>query len=239
MAVQRSIGTRNADSSTAQTPNRAGAYLEAYVQSVYGGNQTGADEGSYYVCTNATTGTGLAGHAAPVVADTDTKALLHCFNGTAFNLIPDYVFLEYTAIGAGGTIQYTTVYIDNKGSTARTGGGTQLTPALTKSNGTDNSSGLLVFFGPVVTAMSSSKKVGQQVGREVIPVVEDTYIIKFGGPNAGYSSGLTTASTATGHMIKHMPPVCVGPGGNLNVAEIRPSQSGANSFQVEFGFWLR
>lgn len=242
MAVKRTLPTRNNDSDAVQTPNRADPYLGAYVTPVGASNWAFADEGSYFVCTNATLATGIAGHAAPVVADTDTKALLHVFNGTTLNLVPDYLFLEVTAAGTGGTIHYSVIYLDNKGSTARASGGTQITAFnSTRSGGAvASTTGLEMYFGAVVTsAMASSKKVGQQIGREVIPVVQDTLMMKFGGPNSGAHSFLTTAGTATNHLIQQFAPIVVSPGGNLNISQIRPSQSAAASYQFEFGFWLR
>jgi len=241
MAIARSLPTRNADSSAVVTPSRTGPYLESYGIPFGAGNWAFADEGSYYVCNNATLATGIAGHAAPVVADTDTKPLLGLFNGTVYNLIPDFLFLEVTAAGTNGTIQYTTIYLDNKGSTARTSGGTQITTfASTKTTGgVPSTTGLELYFGAVVQAMTSSVKVGQQIVREVIPVVQDTVTMKFGGPNAGEHSALTTAGTATNHCVQYFAPICVAPGGNLNISQIRPSQSAAASYQFSFGFWLR
>lgn len=241
MAVARSLPTRNADSSAVQTPTRTGAYLESYGIGLGSGNWGFADEGSYVVCNNATLATGIAGHAAPVVADADTKPLLHLFNGTVYNVIPDYLFLEVTAAGTAGSIQYTTIYLDNKGSTSRTGAGTEITVfASPRSSGAANSSsGLSLYFGAVTAVMPSSVKVGQQIVREVIPVVQDTVTMKFGGPNAGEHSALTTAGTATNHCVQHFAPLCVAPGGNLNISQIRPSQSAAASYQFSFGFWLR
>jgi hypothetical protein len=199
-----------------------------------------ADEGSYVVLNNATLATGIAGHAAPVVADTDTKPLFFLFNGGTRNVVLDYLFLEVTAAGTAGTIQYTTIYLDNKGSTARTSGGTQIT-AFAGANSAINpaSTGLEVYVGAVVASMTSSVKVGQQIVREVIPVVQDTITMKFGGPNAGIRSGLTTAGTATCNVTQHFAPVVVAPGGNLNISQIRPSQSAAASYQFSAGLWLR
>jgi hypothetical protein len=240
MAIQRTLPTRNADSSSVVLPSRTSPYLEAYAVPMGGGNWGFADEGSYICVNNATLATGIAGHAAPVVADTDTKALFYIYNGTAKNVVMDYLFLEVTAAGTNGTIQYTTIYIDNKGSAARTGGGTQIT-ALNSTNSAlaSSATGLECYFGAVVTSMSSSVKVGQQIVREVIPVVQDTVTMKFGGPNAGEHSSLTTAGTATNHCVQHFAPIVVGPGGNLNISQIRPSQSAAASYQFSAGLWLR
>src|SRR6185436_17088268 len=86
------------------SPSRTGRYGEAYNQPVGASNWTFADEGSYVVVNNATLATGIAGHAAPVVADTDTKPLFFLFNGGTRNVIMDYLFLEVTAAGTAGTL---------------------------------------------------------------------------------------------------------------------------------------
>lgn len=240
MAVARILPTRNADSSAVVLPTRTDPYLGAYTTPMGGGNWAFADEGSYVVVNNATLATGIAGHAAPVVADTDTKPLFFLFNGTTKNVVMDYLFLEVTAAGTAGTLHYTVVYLDNKASTAYTSGGTAIT-ALPGSNSSISpvTTGLTCYFGAVVAAMTSSVKVGQQIVREVIPVVQDTTYMKFGGPNGGFHSALTTAGTATCHVQQHFAPVVVAPGGNLNISQIRPSQSAASSYQFSAGFWLR
>lgn len=237
MAVTVINGTPTAIS-TSGSPTSGDPYLKAWNVPVFGGNQGAAYEGSAIVATNATLATGIAGHAAPVVADTDTKALFFLYNGSTKYVIFDQLFLEVTAAGTGGTIQYTTVYVDQKGSTARSSGGTAITPVCTNT-GASVPAGLEVYFGPVVTAMSSSRKVGQQIGREVIPVVQDTLMLKFGGSNGQFHSGLTTASTATNHLIQQFAPIVIAPGGNLNISQIRPSQSAAASYQFEAVWYMR
>ena len=227
-----------ADNVNDSNPGRNSWYGDRYVVPVGASNWAFADEGSSFVATNATLATGIAGHAAPVVADTDTKALLHLYNGGQRNIVVNHLFLEVTAAGTAGTIQYAVVYIDNKGSTARTSGGTAITPVATRSDA-PFTTGAVVYFGAVVVAMDASKKVGQQIVREVIPVVQDTVLLKFGGADSSVHSALTTAGTATDHAVLQFAPVVVAPGGNLNVAMIRPSQSGAASYQFEFGYFER
>lgn len=235
MAIQRSLPARNADSSLTVNPTRTGPYLEAYVLGMGGGDYFFGDEGSFFHCSNATLATGIAGHAAPVVADTDTKALLALYNGGQKNIIPVYLSLEVTAAGTAGTLHYTTIYIDNKGSNANSSGGTAITPVNVNSGGS-NTTGATVVFGPAVMAMTSSRKVFQQIVREVIPVVQDTMLIRFGAPNFEVHAGLTTAGTATCHTVQHAPPIVIAPGGNLNISQIRPSQSAAASYQFSFGY---
>ena len=241
MATSRVLPTLTPDSTSVATPTRTDSYGGAFVIPVGSGGFYGAaDEGSYFTISNATVATGIAGHAAPVVADTDTKALLHIYNGAATkSLVFDFLNLEVTAAGTGGTLHYAVVYTDNKGSTALSSGGTTITPSNVKSNGAAIDSGVVVTFGAAVLAMTSSKKLGQQIVREVIPVVQDTITLKFGAAAGQFHAGLTTAGTATAHVYQSRGPVSIGPGGNLNVAMIRPAQSAAASYQFVGGFWLR
>ncbi len=219
-------------------PGRHSWYGDRFVQPIGASNWVLADEGSYFYASNPTLATGLAGHAAPVVADTDTKALLHLYNGGQRNIVVDFLQLEVTAAGTAGTLHYTTVYIDNKGSSAHTSGGTSIVPVSTHS-GAPASTGAVIVFGAAVTAMTSSKKVGQQIVREVIPVAGDTVLMKFGAPNDGLGSALATSGTGTNHRVQYFPPVVIGPGGNLNISQIRPSQTAAASYQFQFGYWER
>jgi hypothetical protein len=239
MATARLLPTRNADGSAVVTPSRTGPYGENYGLPLGAGNWVFADEGSYYVGNNATLATGIAGHAAPVVADTDTKALFHLFNGSTKNVVMDYLFTELTNAGTAGTITYTVAYVDQKGTTALTSGGTTITPVSCLSGGGAIPTGIVTTFGACVTAMTSSVKVGQQIAREVIPVVQDTLLVKFGAVSGQAHSALTTAGTATNHLVQLFAPIVIAPGGNLNIAHISPSQSGARSYQVSFGFWVR
>lgn len=218
---------------------RNSTYGERYVIPIGGGsNWALADEGSYFVATNPTLATGVAGHAAPVVADTDTKPFLFLYNSGKRVIIPDFAQFEVTAAGTAGTLNYLTCYVDAKGATAYTSGGAAVTPVSTHTDA-PFPTGAVMYSGAVVAAMSSSRKVGQQLVREVIPVVQDTVVVVFGSPNAAARAALTTAGTATNHSIVYLPPVAIAPGGNFNLSFIRPSQSAAASYQFQFGYYER
>lgn len=240
MAIQRALpSTVNGDSAVvAVTPSRADQYGGAFTQPMFSGSLIAhADEGSFFTCVNATVGTGIAGHAAPVVSDADTKALLHLFNSASNTkrIYPVFLKLEFTAIGAGGTQSYNVIYTDQKGATALTSGGTAITPNNANS-ATSNTTGATVTFGACVTAMTSSRKQWAAACREVIPVVTDTMTIWFGSPNGSMTSALSTAGTATEHAQFFAPPIVIAPGGNFNFARIRASQSGADSYTFSFGY---
>ena len=228
----------SADNFNGGVPQRGSWYGEPYTLPLGANNWVFADEGSYFVAANATVGTGLAGHAAPVVADTDTKALLHLFNNNSTrNLIPDYIFLEVTAAGTAGTLSYAVLYVDNRGSTARSSGGTLLVSNAAH-GAAPHASSVVAYFGAVVTTTGFTK-IAQPLMREVIPVVQDTILIKFGSAAGGVRAPLTQAGTATSDTVIHMPPVVIPPGGNLNLASISPIQSAARSYQVHAGWWER
>jgi hypothetical protein len=235
MAVYRSLPSAAQIEGAAVTPSRAGAYLEAMTVPLGNGMFGLGDEGSVFTCVNATVGTGIAGHAAPVVADTSTKPLLFLYNGGSKNIIPVSLHLQFTAIGAGGTISYNVGYLDNKGSSAYTSGGTAITPANCKSNAAQTT-GATVYFGAVVAALSSGVKVFSQVCREVIPVIQDTMTVHFGAPNGGQNNALTAAGTATNNLVQYAPPIVIAPGGNFAFARIRASQSGADSYSFQFTY---
>ena len=234
MAVASALPARNADGIAAQ-PSRTGSYLEAMTLPLGAGNLMFGVEGSFFQACNATVGTGIAGHAAPVVADTDTKALLHLYNGGTKNIIPVYLSLAFSAIGAGGSLSYNVMYTDKANATARSSGGTAITPVNVLSSGSDTT-GATIYFGAVVTAMTTSKKVFAQQCREVVPVVNDTMNIFFGAASPSISNGLTAAGTATANLVQFAPPIVIGPGGNFNFARIRASQSGADSYTFSFGY---
>lgn len=224
------------DNTSDARPGRNGRYGEAYVYSA--NNKVGyVDEGSYFTAVNATLGTGIAGHAAPVIADTDTKTLLHIFNGGQNRITLDYVWLRASAIGAGSSTTDFQVYIDTKGTTAKTSGGTVLAQVNSNSDSIISSGGV-VTFGAVVTATSGSRKVAQRRLRSVVSVVEDHVLFNFGSPAGGVGSMISTG-TLVGTFYEAMPPVVIGPGHNFCLVQSGVSQSGANSYEVELGFWER
>jgi hypothetical protein len=240
MAIQRTLpSTVNADSTTVTLPSRTNQYLEAATFPFFSGKmQPFADEGSYFTTYNVTDGTGIAGHPAPVQADLSTKPLLHIFNGsTTKRIYLDFIRLRLTAIGAGATTTDFTAWIDQNGSTSKTGGtGTVATAVNTRSD-QPNTTGAIVTFGVVTaSAPTSEKRVDHQRVRSVVPVVEDQYVFTFGNPGLSLPSGLPTTGTNQAVIYVQLPPVCVLPLGNFKLVEWGASQSGAHSFEYTVGW---
>lgn len=241
MAIAKTRPTVNADSSAvAVSPTRTGSYLEAYVLPMGVGRTYLADEGSYFTGCNPTLGTAIVGHVAPAIADTDTKSILHIWNPTTNNksIYMDYIWLKQTVVNASSTASDYLVYIDNGAVTARSAGGTQITPQNTLATSTATS-GSTIYFGAVATAATTGRKVFQRTVRPVISVAEDQYVFYFGDrmalPSSQALTGVAVASVAVS-----WGPVVIPPGCNFKFVQIGPSGAVTGAtFEFEFGFTER
>ncbi len=216
------------------TEGRNGWQGERYVLPVGNPRQVLAEEGSYFVCSNATIATELAGHAAPAIGEEATKPLLYVYNGSNEKFVlPDYVWLRTDTPNASATETYFAVTLTNEQS--RDSGGTQLTPQNCRS---DNpySSQATVYFGAVVCTPSASRRVGQRQIRSVIQVAEDEYLFSFGAAQALASARVTTG-TADVQTLSTFAPVVIAPGGEFLFTMICPTGAAtAWDGEVEFGF---
>jgi hypothetical protein len=237
MAIAKLRPTKNADGTSVVLPSRTGAYGEAYNYPISIGRYGLADEGSYWTATNATYGTALAAHVAPAIADTDTKPIIHLFNSGTNDIYLDYIDMIATIANASATSVGFQIYVDAKGTTAKTSGGTVITPLNVRSNST-TTTGVVMTAGAVVAAPTASKKVMQRTIKEFIGVALDRYSFSFGNgllmtPTTTYIAGATAIMT-------YGPPIVLAPGGNLMFSQVSPSGAAtAMTFEFELGFWER
>ena len=134
MAIQNALGTRNADSSTAQNPNRADSYLGACVTPLTNKEYGFVSEGSYFVGITPTSGTGIIGHAAPTTFD-ETKPYLLLYNAsTSKTVYPQFIQFNETVASVGGTVMRFVPVIDTGNRYASAG------TALTIANANGGSS---------------------------------------------------------------------------------------------------
>jgi len=241
MGIFRNRPTATADANYSDAaPGRHGVYGDAYVVPVADGWKNAADEGSYYVGTNAALGTPVAGHAAPALADNDdtpTKALLHIFNTGQRNIAMDYVKLQFETVNASSTSTGFTMFVDNMGQTGRTSAGTSVVPVNTNS-GCSVATGAACYFGAVATSVTANlaKKIGQWTARPVIAVTEDQILFRFGQGAALNAHGVITGTTVASILVS-VAPVVIAPGGNFYLCENYPSGAiTAATYEFEFGF---
>lgn len=178
-----------------------------------------ADQGNYFTVASPTAGTGQASGSITTLADT-TPYLLFKNNSPALSGIKcylDFWRLTLTAAGGGGTVRNMTFRLDTSQSTARyTSGGISfgqgLTNAITNVNADSGvASQANVYIGALTAATAGvTRLIGNVMMREIIEIVNDTFLFDFGANN-GPSASLATGGTATTARYFGMPPVVVGP----------------------------
>lgn len=221
---------------------RLGRYGEVMHQTIASGKQHPlADEGSYWVATNPTIDTGIAGVTASQTAADTTPTLFIRNNSTTQNLYLDYIKLQVTAAGTNGTDFRYAVKID-KGVSRYTSGGSTITPVNPNTNiGTATAPSATVKFGALTCAAATSdmRIISSGVLRTgVIKVIGDTYLFTCGG--AMSATGVTgVAGTAVAQVVVSLPPIVLGPSDQLFLNEYATSQTVGASYTFDLGFWMR
>ncbi len=224
--------TKNADSSTVGTPDRAGSYGEAYVAPVSNKELFSADEGSYFVAITPTAGTGVIGHAAPTTFD-EAKPLFVFYNGGTKNIYPQFLHLHETVASVGGARVQLTFTMDD--GNRRSSAGTALVSANTHS-GSANTSGLIAYMGAVVgTAATAARRLlGNVVFRGTIDIIEDDYLIVWGDPGGLGGSSSRAATVAEASRV--VAPMVIAPGDSLCITQWAAAQSTGPTFEAIFGY---
>lgn len=179
-----------------------------------------ADAGKYFTVSQGTPGTGTASAAVTTLADT-TPYLLFKNNNTVGSGIKCYLdvwALVLTSAGGGGTVRNMTFKLDSSQTTTRyTSGGTSWGAGLTNSivnvnADSNNASAAQVYLGAITAAAAGSARIVESVMmREIIEIVNDTFVFDFGAAQAGNISSLATGGTATVSKYFPIAPIVVGP----------------------------
>jgi len=152
------------------------------------------------------------------------------------NLYLDMIKLMLTAAGAGGTLNYATHAIDS--GAGYTSGGSALTLVNPNGNMPGNSQALMYGGAVVATANAGAQRVvAHQRVRTPISVVGDLLVFDFGG--TAIVAGMPLEGTTEYERAIICPPVVIPPQSFYKLVLWRASQSGANSYEVEIGYWER
>jgi hypothetical protein len=196
-----------------------------------------ADWGQYFVATNPTAGTGIAGIAA---ADgiNPLEHLISVYNGStvaeAVRIYLDYLILRLTAAGTNGTDLAYVHHIDD--ADRYTSGGSAITEVNCNMDSTTTSKARHHFGAIVSPAASNARLLGGGILRVVIGVVGDIYSFSFGGNGQTNAQGIINA-TAPVSMHTNLVPVVIGPGDSWLFQTNASSQSGAISWEYELGYY--
>lgn len=199
-----------------------------------------ADDGSYFIATNPTMGTGIAGIAASTSFDA-TEHLLHIRNTSSTKRVYlDFIDLVVTAAGAAGTTTGFTMTMDS-GTTRYTSGGSSITPVSPNEALSTSFDGTMKFGALVTTAASADVvPLGDFLVRTVIKVVGDSYRFTFGDSGKGWDcAGASLDGTTSAKITIPCPPVILGENGQFLLSDWAASQSGASSYQFRIGLVQR
>jgi len=199
-----------------------------------------ADEGSYFLATNPTMGTGIAGIAASTSYDA-TESLLHIRNtSTSKRLYLDFIELVATAAGTNGTTFGVTMTTD-RGASRYTSGATAITPVNVNLASADTAD-CTVKFGALVTTAASAdvRLLGNIPLRTVIKVIGDRYRFNFGDTNSAWTNaGASTDGTTSVAMTIPCPPVVLGENDQFLLHDWGASQTVGASYEFRIGFVMR
>jgi len=232
------VALPTATGSNVDVANRSGRYGDQFVAPIGAGRTNVCDEGSYFVVTNPTPGTGLA-TIATLTALADTSPFFMLINNASAGgkrVYMDYIKLLVTDAGTAGASLHYNVKIDN--GVGRYTSGSALTSTPQNCN-MDSSvaTGCLAYGGPLVAAAATAaaRLLGGGLFKVSIPVVGDNYILTFGCPASGVGQGVATIANA---VLNHAP-VVIGPQQSFFFHIWLPSQSAASSYEIEVGWWER
>lgn len=237
--VKRTLPATSSDGGTAQprTSNRG----ELMVAPISKARCALADEGSYFVATNPTPGTGVAGIAAADGLD-DTEAFIVLRNNNTVasgkRIYLDRLKLRATVAGTNGTNIAWASKIDE--GDRYTSGGSAITPVNCNLEDGETT-GAEMYAGALVTTAASSavRLIDFGTLRTVIVVAGDEYVFDFGGDAVSQPAGLATAGTAQLNKVIPHAPVVLTPGDTFWFSPFAASQTVASQFEFQLSWWER
>lgn len=199
------------------------------------------DDDSYFVATNPTMGTGIAGIAASTSYDAAEHLLFLRNTSPSKRLYLDFIDLVVTAAGTNGTTTGFTM-VGDKGASRYTSGGSAITPINPNLDGANPGTDLTLKFGALVTAAASVdvRPLGDFLVRTVIKVVGDSYRFSFGDSGAQWGlAGASLDGTTSAKVTIPCPGVILGENDMFLLSDWAASQTVGSSYQFRMGGWFR
>jgi hypothetical protein len=199
-----------------------------------------ADEGSYFMATNPTPGTGIDGIAAADGYDA-TEALLTVYNAastsTDTRIYLDYLRLYSTLAPTSATDIAWVHEIDT--AQRYSSGGSAITEVNVNGASTQTSSATIYFGAITAAAATANRLLGGGILRTVISVVGDIYTFDYGAANKASLCGAVMEGTTVASLTIPCCPVVLGPA-NTYVFQLNgTSQAAKQNHEFELGFWER
>ena len=195
-----------------------------------------ADEGSYFVATNATPGTAV--NYAIQTAFSDTVAAFSMRNADGVNglrITPDYIRLICGVAPASATAGQFAFKSD---ATVRGSAGTTNVPQNPNADVGQGSVMDLRYTPTVAAASAAARLLSRGVLRGSIPIVNDEFLFVFGSVEKSSSASLAAANAQ--RMVIPMPPIVIGPQQTGLLHLWFPANAvTAAAFEWEVGWWER
>jgi hypothetical protein len=234
--------------STEYQDMRSTKYGDQYCVNLYNGMQGLSAEGSMFVTTSATPGTGATSTAATGTTYSATQALLVLYNsdtqpsyGAGRRVFLDTITLICTAAGTASTICHVAHQVDVGN---RYASGTNLLGTPVNLNMDASGVGSVCRpYGGVITASAASTAM-RFVGRNVLKVAAapawvagDMVTIKFGAQDCGGYGNIS--GTAAAAFTVYAPPIVIGPNQSYILNEWSTSRTAAQSFEFIVTYFER
>jgi hypothetical protein len=226
-------------------PVRLGARGEQFTLNLWNGMQASAIEGSYWIASTATPGTGITLSVATGTTFSDTQALL-CINNTdSANqngriLTLDFITIVVTTAPTSATAMFLAHRIDSqtRGTAGTRLGANSTSPKPVNMNIGGASAGECFALGGSAVSVAASgnvRNVGRNILRGQIPVVGDHLTVKFGSAEMA-AGGVNVAATTASGITVFAPPVSIGPQQSYVCNEWSTARSAALSGEIIVGW---
>ena len=239
------IPQSSVDSASMPANVRMGTYGELASNQYLTEKMAFAAEGTYFVTTNPTPGTGIAGTVAATYANTAGWFWIQNWNiagGPSIYL--DYLKLIPTVAPASGTNCQFAIIRDVATPLATqitTAHYTTAVPVNVNGSGSRTSRAIFGYQNNATASANIAPSAASAIiGRASIggiPVVNDELVLKFGSNETGAYNGLTAAqATNAGRKVSILPPVVVAPGQQVMIVPWFASNASTGmSFEFELG----
>lgn len=227
---------------------RGSPYGDLYTMPVLPEAQVAADEGTFWTVTNPTPGTGIATITTQTtLVDTAPYILFKnswgVADGARKRIIAKWLRLTCTAPGTSSTALRFATKTDQAGSRYTSGAtvivGNKVTGATNQPANTNaditGTSGIQLYAGPVVAVAAANPTLIDAVtARLTIPVIGDSFLLVFGGNEAG-GPGFSVPATIAQFAIP-MAPWVVGPQEWGAFHLWQPAMTVAAAYEFTFGY---
>ncbi len=206
-----------------------------------------ADEGTYFVATNPTIGTGIA-TTTSVVDDAATASATHAQNVPVMLITNNWpssdtgnhrIYLKYLRMlmtsGPTSATHWNFAIRGDQNASRYTSGGSLIVPVNVNMDSSVASSAQ-IYFGAVVTALPTAAKGRLLAGGQVqssVPLAKDQWMFTFGDVSAPTNVLLASANK---NLTIPCPPIVIGPGQSITLEMWGTSCAAAPAWEFELGY---